>query len=339
MIKALGKKPWGNHLEKIKQSANYSNGAFQNISKTEVMSPDVSYTKVFKDYFFGVPKDNKPSQPLPFVKTDLKNIQEEKPVIVWFGHSSYFIRINGKNILVDPVFSGSASPFSFMVKAYKGSNEYKPKDFPEIDLLILTHDHYDHLDYKTIKELQPKVKHICCSLGLASHLNHWKISNPFTEFDWWDSANISQIEIIAAPARHFTGRGLKRAQTLWSSFIVKSGDYNLYIGGDSGYDAHFKTIGEMYGPFDIAFLESGQYNTSWRNIHMMPEETVQATADLKAKVLMPVHWAKFSLALHSWNEPIKRVMKKAQEINVKVVAPLIGEKVLLGEEFETKEWW
>lgn len=339
MIKALGKKPGGKYLEKIKQSANYSNGAFQNISKTEVMSPDVSYLKVFKDYFFGVPKDVKPLQSIPYVRTDLKNIEETKPVIVWFGHSSYLLKINGKTILVDPVLSGSASPFSFMVKAFKGADEYKSEHFPEIDILILTHDHYDHLDFKTIKQLQSKVKHICCSLGLASHLQHWGIKTSYTEFDWWDSAIVADIEITAAPARHFTGRGLKRAQTLWSSFIVKAGEYNIYIGGDSGYDAHFKTIGEMYGPFDIAFLESGQYNTSWRNIHMMPEETVQASVDLRAKVLMPVHWAKFSLALHSWNEPIKRVMKKAAELQVTVIVPQIGEKVLLGDPFEIKEWW
>jgi L-ascorbate metabolism protein UlaG (beta-lactamase superfamily) len=278
---------------------------------------------------------------LPSVKTDLKNIETTKSVIVWFGHSSYLIRIDNKNILVDPVFSGNASPFSFMVKAFEGSDVYTTEDLPEIDFLILTHDHYDHLDYKTIKKLNKKIKAIYCSLGLALHLTYWGFSeNIITEMDWWQTSKLTaDITLTAMPARHFSGRGFKRFKTLWSSFILKTASYNLYLGGDSGYDKHFKEIGEKYGPFDIAILESGQYNTAWPLIHMMPEQTVQAALDLKAKVLLPVHWGKFSLALHPWNEPVQRVLKEAASMDLKITTPMIGEPVILDEVYPDKNWW
>ena len=339
-LKRFGKLPSGKHLERIQQSPNYKDNAFKNKSKTDMLSPDSSYLKILKDQFTKT-KLVTPSQPIPFVRTNLKETKPDQPTIIWFGHSSYLIYINGKTILVDPVFSGNAAPFSFMVKAYKGANEYQVNDFPEIDVLLLTHDHYDHLDYKTVLAFQPKVKQIYCSLGLASHLKHWGFdSSKITEFDWWDTHSVdSTITITSAPARHFTGRGITRAKTLWSSFILKTNEYNLYLGGDSGYDDHFKIIGEKYGPFDLAILESGQYNTSWPYIHMMPEQTVHASIDLKAKVLLPVHWSKFTLALHPWNEPIERIIKKAAELNVKVTTPMIGEPVIINQTYPNNVWW
>jgi len=145
--------------------------------------------------------------------------------------------------------------------------------------------------------------------------------------------------LTAAPARHFSGRTFRRNKTLWSSFILETGGYKIYIGGDSGYDAHFKTIGEKYGPFDIAVLESGQYNQQWPDIHMMPEETVQASVDLKAKWLLPAHWSKFALSLHPWDEPVKRILAKAAELNVHVTTPMIGEPVILNRSYPDKKWW
>lgn len=340
LIKSLGKNPSGKRLERIKKSSNYRDNIFQNLSKTDQLSKDSSYFKIIKDNF-NKSKTTEPSKKLPFVKTDLNTLNSAEPTIVWFGHSSYLIRINNKNILVDPVFSGSASPFSFMIKAFDGANEYAAHDMPDIDLLLLTHDHYDHLDYKTLLLLRSKVKKIFCSLGVGSHLEHWGFNEALiTEFDWWESNSFeNDIEITAAPARHFTGRTIVRAKTLWSSFILKTKTHSLYLGGDSGYDSHFKEIGEKYGPFDIALLESGQYNTSWPFIHMMPEQTVQASIDLKAKVLFPIHWGKFALAMHDWDEPIKRVLKKAEELNVKVTTPMIGEPLTISKYQETKTWW
>ena len=338
-LSIYGKLPSGERLERIKTSPNYKDGTFQNISKTNAMAEDASFCKTMKD-FFNKPKTVTPLVNLPSIKTDLKKLNSDKPTIVWFGHSSYLVKINNRTILVDPVFSGNAAPMSFMIKAFKGADVYKVEDMPAIDILLLTHDHYDHLDHKTVIKLNSKVKKIVCSLGLGSHLEHWGIpKNKITELDWWETFKDNDLRFTTTPARHFTGRGIKRGQTLWSSFVLKTTTHNLFLGGDSGYDKHFKEIGEKFGPFDIAILESGQYNKSWPNIHMMPEETVQASIDLKAKILLPVHWGKFALAMHAWNEPIDRILKKAEELKVKVTTPLIGEEVILGNTLPDKTWW
>jgi len=340
MSKIFGKLPTGKRLLHIKQSKNYKDGIFQNLSPTPVMAEDASFRKILKDYY-NKPKTTEPPHPLPSVKTELKSIASEDPVIIWFGHSSYMIHTEGKNILVDPVFSNSASPFSFMVKGYKGTNIFTADDFPELDMIILTHDHYDHLDYKTIRKLKSKTKRFCVSLGIAAHLEYWSVAKEkITEFDWWEEDEIFQgMKLTSAPARHFSGRGIRRGKTLWSSFILQTKNHKIYIGGDSGYDNHFLNIGKKHGPFDLAILECGQYNLNWKNIHMMPEETVQAGIDLQAKLLLPVHWGKFTLALHPWNDPIIRVVKKARELKVNITTPMIGEPVAIGKDFPEKEWW
>lgn len=346
-LKITGKLPSGKHLERLKQSPNYKKNAFQNLSATPMMRDDISYWKMMRE-FIKKNKDTVPPRVLPSVKTDLSKLDSLTPVIVWFGHSSYFIRIENKNFLIDPVFSGNASPLSFMIKAFRGSNIYKAEDMPVIDYLILTHDHYDHLDFRTVRKLRSKVSKIYCSLGVSSHLRYWGFdSNKIIEMDWWETQQLENdlpagrqgILLTAAPARHFSGRGIKRGQTFWSSFILNTKDHNLYLGGDSGYDSHFKEIGHKHGPFDIAILEAGQYNTMWPLIHMMPEETVQAAVDLKAKSLLPVHWAKFTLALHDWNEPVKRIIEKAKTLNMKVYVPKIGQPLILGDTFQTENWW
>jgi L-ascorbate metabolism protein UlaG (beta-lactamase superfamily) len=341
LLKSMGKNPWGERLKKIQQSPNYKNEVFQNLSLTEVMNEKGAFFKTFKK-FLNKPKSVIPPIPLPFVRTDLKNLSDSAPVLVWFGHSSYLIKINGKHILVDPVFSGYAAPFKIKsAKSFEGSNNYSVDDMPAIDILLITHDHYDHCDYKTILLLQNKTKHIITSLGVGSHLEYWGIDmNKVTELDWNDSTEKAEgIQLTAAQARHFSGRGFKRAKTLWSSFILKTKDHAIYIGGDSGYDTHFPEIGEKHGPFDLAILESGQYNEAWKNIHMMPEETVRASLELKAERLFPVHWGKFSLSLHPWDEPIKRVVKKARELNAKITTPRIGEPMLIGEKYPDDQWW
>ena len=265
----------------------------------------------------------------------------ESPVITWFGHSSYLIQCRGKNILVDPVFSGSASPFSFMVKAFPGTNVFGDKDFPYLDMMIITHDHYDHLDYKTIKKLAVKTDHFYTTLGTGEHLERWGIApEKITDFDWWQHEIIEDgIELTATTARHFSGRSFTRNKSLWASFVLKLYGYNIFIGGDSGYDTHFKLIGEKYGPFDIAILEAGQYNAYWPHIHMMPEETVTAAIELKAKLLLPVHWGKFALAFHPWKEPVERISKAAVAKGLKISTPMIGEQIVLDQIIPQQQWW
>src|SRR5688572_27065968 len=248
--------------QRINNSVNFKNGSFANLSPTKMKPDDVSYVTMIRKSL-NRPNASRPDHSLPVVKTNLKNLSSPTPVIVWFGHSSYLIHYKGKNILVDPCFSGYASPFSFMVKAFDGANSYSADDMPAIDLLIITHDHYDHLDVHTVRELAPKTKSVCTSLGVGDRLADLLPGTSISELDWWESASFDHIHITACPARHFSGRGLKRNGSLWSSFVVKLDGYSIFAGGDSGYDYFFKEIGDRSGPFDIALLECGQYNDMW----------------------------------------------------------------------------
>lgn len=338
--KVFGKNPDREMLRQIMHSEHFHNGSFQNITETPMLAEGVSYRKILSDYF-KKPSNVRPDRPLPYITNDLRSLFSESVSVIWFGHSSYLIHINGYNILVDPVFSGHASPFSGAVKCFEGTNHYTADDMPDIDLLIITHDHYDHLDYKTIISLKPKVKSVCTSLGVSSHLIYWGYNKTIiTAFDWWDTQQFNETMVItAAPARHFSGRLFERGKTLWSSFIIEVAGFRLFIGGDSGYDTHFKTIGSRYKRFDLAILECGQYNAAWPHIHMMPEETVQASMDLHADLLLPVHWGKFVLANHSWNDPIERATSCAYKNGVPITTPKIGEIVKLGDKYPSEKWW
>lgn len=337
MIKVFGRNP---SVNQIQQSPNYKKGSFSNIEPTVMLTEEASFVKMTKDLIYGN-KKRTPAQAIPSIKTNLNDISHNEDAITWLGHSSYHVYLTGKHILVDPVFSGYASPFSFMIKAFAGSNIYQPNDFKNIDILILTHDHYDHLDYKTLTQLKNKINNIYCSLGVASHLIYWGFNaKQINELDWWQSAQINdELKITATPARHFSGRSLKRAQTLWSSFILESNKRKLFLGGDSGYGHHFKDIGNKFESFDLAVLECGQYNEKWPMIHMTPEQTVQAGIDLNAKLILPVHWGKFALAYHDWDEPIHRFSKKAKEMNLSYITPVIGEQYFFEKPIKTEEWW
>jgi L-ascorbate metabolism protein UlaG (beta-lactamase superfamily) len=336
----FGRNPAGKWLSRILESPNFRNGSFQNPTPTEMILKDTSFLKLIWASF-NKPASVKPPGILPSVKTDLKNLPAENPVIVWFGHSSYLIQSKGFRILVDPVLKGNASPVPFLLKPFAGSDVYSLDEFPTIDLVLLTHDHYDHLHYESIKQLSGTVRYFYTSLGVASHLERWGVApEKITEFDWWETKTVAPgIELTATPARHFSGRTFRRGTTLWSSFVLKIHDYQLFLGGDSGYENHFKEIGSKYGPFDIAILECGQYGKNWPYIHMLPEQTAQAAKDLNAKVLMPVHWAKFELAFHPWDDSIKRVTKAAAESNQPITTPMIGEPVILNTAYPHKTWW
>ncbi len=339
-LKVFGKNPSGDRLKVCEKSGHYREGVFQNMEPTSVLKKGVTIIKLFRD-FFNKPKTLTPDKEIPFVKIDLQNLHFDKPTVIWFGHSSYLIHSNGINILVDPVFSGHASPFRFFGKSFPGTNHYQVVDFPLIDILIITHDHYDHLDFETISAIHPKVKKIITSLGVGSHLEYWGIEkSKIIELDWWESEIILPgIEFTATPARHFSGRGITRAKTAWSSFVLKIDDRQIFIGGDSGYDGQFKVIGDKFGEFDLAILECGQYGVNWPNIHMLPEETVKAAGELYAKMLLPVHWAKFALSIHPWNEPPKRLMAAAVKEHQPFVIPMIGEVYTIGDDYAQTIWW
>lgn len=338
---AFGANPKGKRLERIKQSKQFTNGKLNFPGKPIVVAEGKDMLKFFQLFFKKV-QDRIPSNPIKTVNPNFIENSSEEIEFTWFGHSSYLIQIEGKNILVDPVFSERTSPFEFMgPKAFNGTNFINIDDFPKLDIILITHDHYDHLDYLVIKKLKDKVTTFVTSLGVGAHLEKWGVaSEKIIELDWHEEAKVGDFQFTALPARHFTGRGLtNRFSTLWSAFALKTTSKNLFLGGDSGYGEHFKEIGEQYGPFDLTFMETGQYNKLWYDIHSMPEDAVKAHIDLKGKIMMPVHWAKFPLAYHPWIEPIERVKQKAQELNVTYITPQLGEKVQLNKELPKKEWW
>ena len=339
LLPVLGKIPSGQRLERIKLSPHFADGKFQNEMPTGLLRGGASFFKVLWQ-FMNKPKNTVPPAVLPSVRTDLRHLPDGAPVVVWFGHSSYLIKAGGKTILVDPVFSGHASPVPFFARAFRGANVYGVNDLPEIDMVIITHDHYDHLDYAVIKQLATKARHFFTSLGVGAHLEFWGIGvERITELDWGEEVAVEGGMLTATTARHFSGRGMGNGLTLWSSFVLKTGGYSFFLGGDSGYGPHFKAIGEQFGPFDIAILECGQYGKYWPDIHMLPEETVAAAGDLGAKLLLPVHWGKFTLSLHPWDEPVRRAVAAAKKAGLAMATPMIGEPVILGGNVPQRMWW
>ncbi|GAB2831183.1 MBL fold metallo-hydrolase [Ferruginibacter profundus] len=338
----FGSQPTGERLDLVRVSPQYKSGAFQNQSPTPSLTEGASFTSVLGEFLFKQKERKKPAQVLPSAKTDLFALKKEENVWVWMGHSSYFMQIDGKTILVDPVLSGAASPLSFTTKSFPGSDIYTTDDIPAIDYLFISHDHWDHLDYNTLRKLKPKTKTIITGLGTGEHLQRWGFKKDMIiEKDWNESVTLADgFSVTVTPARHFSGRGFKRNGALWVSFVLQTPRHKIYLGGDSGYDDHFKTIGNQHGPFDLAILECGQYDKSWKYIHMMPEETALAAQELKAKKLLAVHWGKFALANHTWDDSIKRVFKAAKEKQLHLLTPMIGEKVTIDDDAQKfSAWW
>jgi L-ascorbate metabolism protein UlaG (beta-lactamase superfamily) len=338
----FGKTAEGEKLKQLQNSPNFRQGSFQNLNPTPALTEGVTYAQVSKEFLTAKTKDRRPPKKLPSQKTDLHQLNPEENVLVWFGHSSYFLQVDGKKILVDPVFSGNASPLPGTMKSFPGSDVYTTEDIPVIDYLFITHDHWDHLDHKTIVALKPKVKQVFTGLGVKDHLEHWGLNEKIIHEHDWNETIVPEpgFTIITTPARHFSGRKFKRNTSLWLSFILITPSMKIYLGGDSGYDQHFLEIGNTYGPFDLAILECGQYNKNWKYIHMMPEEVAQAAEDLKADHTVLVHWAKFPLAQHAWNEPPARATAEAERKGRSILTPMIGQAVLLHEPTkDNTKWW
>ena len=338
----MGKAPAGERLDRLKKSEHYKDGAFCNVEVTPHSAlGDSSLSTAYK-MMFGKYPGSKPEQKIPIVHTNLKTFHVEKDVIVWFGHSSYYLQIQGKRFLIDPVFSGHASPVPFSVKAFKGTDEFNVDDMPEIDFLIITHDHYDHLDAKTVKGLKKKVKKVICGLGVGSHFEYWGYKKDIIiEKDWDEQVDLGdQMTLFVLTARHFSGRSFQHNNTLWVSFLLETPKQKIFLGGDSGYDKHFEAIGKRFGPIDLAILENGQYNMAWHAIHCLPEETLKAARDLGARYLLPVHSCKFSISTHAWKEPLSELVRINTNYHIPLVTPKIGEPVYLDQlDKPWEEWW
>ncbi|WP_308993278.1 MBL fold metallo-hydrolase [Mariniflexile litorale] len=341
---------FGGQLTKEQQvvyqhSKQFRNGKFNN---TKAVPKDLSFTETLKlAYTFFTTKvpNSRPKKDLNVKKLDSTQVAaySNQARMIWFGHSSFMLQMENKTILIDPMFGRVAAPHPLL-----GANRFN-KEFPlevekipQIDAVIFSHDHYDHLDYETVLKIKDKTRHFFVPLGVGLHLEAWGVpKTKITELDWWQEITFENLTLVCTPAQHFSGRKFNTAQTtLWCSWVIQSKTENIYFSGDSGYASHFKEIGNKYGPFDLALMECGQYNYMWADIHMMPEETAQAGIDVKAKKIMPIHWAGFKLALHEWTDPIKRLKAKAEILNLMVITPEIGQEIIITDMKNTyKKWW
>jgi len=331
----------GERLQKMLASPNYKNGVFHNQHYTPALTEGYSMPGLIAEFLFTKKPHRIPIDAIPTIKTNLKSMPTKEDVLIWFGHSSYYLQVDGKKFLIDPVLSGNASPIN-TTHAFKGTDIYTVDELPAIDCLIITHDHFDHLDFKTVVPLRPKVQQVVCGLGVGAHLERWGYdAGRITELDWQETYKpFAGFTLTALPTRHFSGRTFKRNSTLWLSLMLQTQTLNIYIGGDSGYDDHFKKIGEQFPNIDLAILDNGQYDPKWKYIHMLPEEVVQAAKDLHTKKLLPFHSSKFPLGYHPWNEPLKRVTAANSNGIFQILTPRIGEPVRLKDDSQMfTKWW
>jgi len=349
----FGSIPKDDDYIRMKESPNY------NISDDKFLNqnPKVMNEMKKNSGFWANPRKNlannfffnsnitSPETELPENKTSLNEsfVNSTNNIkFAWLGHSSILMSINNKVILIDPIFASSASPFSWLIKRYQPP-VFKMKELPKIDFILISHDHYDHLDMKTIKFFN-KNKNISfvVPLGVGSHLKKWGVPDSrIIEMDWWDSKIIKGIKFICTPAQHFSGRKgfIETQKSLWASWVVKSGNRSFYFSGDSGYSKHYKQIGDKYGPMEVVFMDSGQYNTRWKEVHNMPDEVIKGFVDLKGENLIPIHWGMFTLAMHNWFDPPVEIKKRAKDQNISLITPIIGQVINMKKMTSTESWW
>lgn len=344
----VGSNPAGERLRRLERQPNHTDGKLHNLIPTDMRMPPRTMAKVMWWMLRGG-EGREPAQVLPVVPFDRaawERIPAEEVGIAWFGHSSMLIKLDGITFLTDPVFGERASMFSFAgPKRFAFSEHMNVSMLPDVDVVLLSHDHYDHLCYETMKELAVQRAssgmRFIAALGVGAHLESWGIpSASITELEWWEKMDVGPVKLTFVPARHFTGRSMtNRFSTLWGSFVLEGGNRRIYFGADSGYSPTFKELGDRFGGFDLALLECGAYSEFWPNIHMFPEEAAQAARDLRAEVLMPIHWGKFALGLHHWKESIERVTFKAEEMGLPLLNPRIGRIITTLDRSSSEKWW
>lgn len=283
---------------------------------------------------------NAPAGELPKVTLTKNDFVSEPAMyaLYWLGHSSVILELDGARMLIDPVLE-NAAPFPGIVQRYSAS-PIERKELPNVDAVLITHDHYDHLEMATIRTLKDQNTRFICPLGVSARLEGWGVpSERITEVGWGDTIKIASIQIISTSGIHYSGRSkTDRDKTLWTGYAIKGMRKNIYWSGDSGYGKHFKQIGEQYGPFDLACVEIDGWNAGWPNTHLFPNEVISVCNDVNAKNLLPIHWGVFDLALHPWNESIKRVAELASANSINLVTPLMGERIVPGQT-RTHIWW
>ena len=329
--------------QQLQAAPQYRDGAFRN----EVASPPRPggvgmALRMIRGRFEPRDPRTAPTAVLPSVKTDLAALPREQDIVVWLGHSSYFVQIGGKRLLIDPVFSSYAAPLPWMVKAFEGSSPYAIEDLPTVDAVLITHDHYDHLDHATMKAMEPKTKMVIAGLGNGAHLRHWGYAPAkIREMNWHGSVDLAPgVQVHVLPAQHYSGRFMERNQSLWASYALETPGRRLYFSGDTGFGPHFADIGKRFARFDFVALDGGQYNAKWADIHMTPEEASRAAEILDTGALLSGHAGRFSLARHAWDEPFERAVEASKGKSYRLLTPRIGEPIRLNDPQQSfAHWW
>lgn len=328
---------------RLQSSPQFRDGKFQNMNGV-LYDAGAAWCASFKELVFGDKTDHTPTKPPPiqsFTGKGFNNYSEETVRFSRLGHSTLLIQIGKKVWLTDPMFSERVS-----IVQWVGPKRFHPvpisiEELPPIEGVLISHNHYDHLDHNSIEQLKDKVKHFYVPLGLGKTLLSWGVQlDKITELDWWETKQIGNVELVSTPAQHFSGRGIfDTGKTLWTSWVIRTTQHSVYISGDSGYFEGFKEIGKKYGPFDLAFLECGAYHESWRTMHMMPEDNIKAIKDLKGQLLVPIHNGTFNIAFHPWYEPMEKIMELALKEKVKSLIPVMGQIVDIRDIPKIYQWW
>lgn len=329
-------------LARIQASPHYINGRFECPVPVRVMEDSgQSLLTGWLKFLLEDKTGRVPDAPLPSGKTDLWAQDAGEDFAVWMGHSTFYLQLSGRRVLIDPVFSSYASPVFFANRAFPGSNVYTAADIPAVDVLLMSHDHRDHLDYPTILALMDKIKEIVCPLGVGEYFEAWGFAPAQIHEEDWDTdiEVFPDFHVHVLPSQHFSGRLLTQNATQWASFAIVTPERKVYASGDGGYGPHFRAIGEKFGGFDLALLENGQYDRQWHRIHLLPEETAQAATDLGARYVLPAHNSKFSLARHRWQAPLEDLSAAARGADWQLLTPKIGEKVALWSPDVFPKWW
>ncbi|MFE5613671.1 MBL fold metallo-hydrolase [Streptomyces sp. NPDC056463] len=340
LLHELGAAPTGPRAEQIRRSPNYRDGAFRNRLPARMLSPRETLGLMRR---FTADRDRRrPAGPVPVLPPS--PAAEPAPDglhVTWYGHSSALVEIEGHRVLFDPVWSERCSPSPITGPRRLHPNPLPLEALPRLDAVVISHDHYDHLDAPTIRDLaRLQTMPFVVPLGVGAHLEKWDVPpGRIVELDWDGHTTLGGIRLTATEARHYSGRGLARDKTLWASWVLTSDNRRVFYSGDSGYFPGYAAIGAAHGPFDVTLMQIGAYGEEWADIHMTPEEAVTAHHDLHGDLLVPLHWATFDLALHDWTEPADRLWHTAKASGTRLAVPRPGERIDATAPPETDSWW